>query len=151
MSVSLYSGKVARKLLFLQLMTFVLISVAFWLKSPEWSASALAGGLAAWLPSAMFMLFALRHQAQTPAPGRVAWSFAIGEGLKVVITIVLLIVALGVLILAAELMNTAIEETVDYISTDHDPRAGRAKDAGSAAVAVTAIAGGLAWLVILLG
>ncbi len=28
--------------------------------------------------------------------GRVAWSFAIGEGLKVVITIVLLIVALGV-------------------------------------------------------
>ena len=76
-------------------MTFVLISVAFWLKSPEWSASALAGGLAAWLPSAMFMLFALRHQAQTPAPGRVAWSFAIGEGLKVVITIVLLIVALG--------------------------------------------------------
>ncbi|HGM6748018.1 TPA: F0F1 ATP synthase subunit I [Serratia marcescens] len=122
MSVSLYSGKVARKLLFLQLMTFVLISVAFWLKSPEWSASALAGGLAAWLPSAMFMLFALRHQAQTPAPGRVAWSFAIGEGLKfalrhqaqtpapgrvawsfaigeglkVVITIVLLIVALGV-------------------------------------------------------
>ena len=101
MSVSLYSGKVARKLLFLQLMTFVLISVAFWLKSPEWSASALAGGLAAWLPSAMFMLFALRHQAQTPAPGRVAWSFAIGEGLKVVITIVLLIVALGVLILLA--------------------------------------------------
>ncbi|MBE4975075.1 F0F1 ATP synthase subunit I [Serratia sp. X10] len=96
MSVSLYSGKVARKLLFLQLMTFVLISVAFWLKSPEWGASALAGGLAAWLPSAMFMLFALRHQAQTPAPGRVAWSFAIGEGLKVVITIVLLIVALGV-------------------------------------------------------
>ncbi|KFK92093.1 MULTISPECIES: F0F1 ATP synthase subunit I [unclassified Serratia (in: enterobacteria)] len=96
MSVSLYSGKVARKLLFLQLMTFVLISAAFGLKSLEWSVSALAGGLAAWLPNAMFMLFALRHQAQTPAPGRVAWSFAIGEGLKVVVTIVLLIVALGV-------------------------------------------------------
>lgn len=96
MSVSLYSGKVARKLLLLQLMTFVLISAVFGLKSLEWSGSALAGGLAAWLPNAMFMLFALRHQAQTPAPGRVAWSFAIGEGLKVVITIVLLIVALGV-------------------------------------------------------
>ncbi|VTR20034.1 ATP synthase protein I [Serratia fonticola] len=82
MSVSLYSGKVARKLLLLQLMTFVLISAAFGLKSLEWSGSALAGGLAAWLPNAMFMLFALRHQAQTPAPGRVAWSFAIGEGLK---------------------------------------------------------------------
>lgn len=96
MSVSLYSGKVARKLLFLQLMTFVLLSAAFGLKSLEWSGSALAGGFAAWLPNAMFMLFALRHQAQTPAPGRVAWSFAIGEGLKVAITIVLLIVALGV-------------------------------------------------------
>jgi ATP synthase protein I len=76
-------------------MTFVLISAAFGLKSLEWSVSALAGGIAAWLPNAMFMLFALRHQAKTPAPGRVAWSFAIGEGLKVVITIVLLIVALG--------------------------------------------------------
>jgi ATP synthase protein I len=96
MSVSLYGGKVARKLLFIQLMTFVLLSVAFSLKSLEWSSSALAGGFAAWLPNAMFMLFALRHRAQTPAPGKVAWSFAIGEGLKVVITIVLLIVALGV-------------------------------------------------------
>ncbi|WP_339390372.1 ATP synthase subunit I, partial [Yersinia frederiksenii] len=28
-------------------------------------------------------------------PGRVAWSFAIGEGLKVIMTIILLIVALG--------------------------------------------------------
>ncbi len=62
-----------------------------------------------------------------------------------------LILALGLLILVAELLNTAIEEVVDYISTDYDPRAGRAKDAGSAAVAVTAIAGGVAWLVILLG
>ncbi|PTX53415.1 diacylglycerol kinase (ATP) [Gemmobacter caeni] len=62
-----------------------------------------------------------------------------------------LILALGVLLLAAELMNTAVEEVVDYISTDHDPRAKRAKDAASAAVAVTAIAGGLAWLMILLG
>lgn len=96
MSVSLYNGEVARKLLFLQLMTFVLFSVAFLLKSLEWSASALAGGFAAWLPGALFMLFALRHQAQTPAPGRVAWSFGLSEGLKIVITIVLLIVALGV-------------------------------------------------------
>ncbi|CNI47752.1 F0F1 ATP synthase subunit I [Yersinia mollaretii] len=95
MPVSLYSGKIARKLLFLQLMTFVVLSVAFGFKSLEWSASALAGGLAAWLPSAMFMLFACRHQAKTAAPGRVAWSFAIGEGLKVIVTITLLIVALG--------------------------------------------------------
>lgn len=62
-----------------------------------------------------------------------------------------LILALGLLVLAAELMNTAIEETIDYISTERDPRAGRAKDCGSAAVALTAIAAGVAWLVILIG
>jgi diacylglycerol kinase (ATP) len=62
-----------------------------------------------------------------------------------------LILALGLLVLVAELLNTAIEEAVDYISETEDPRAGRAKDAGSAAVAVSAIAGGLAWLVILIG
>ena len=62
-----------------------------------------------------------------------------------------LILALGLLVLAAELLNTAIEETVDYISTDRNPRAGRAKDCGSAGVALTAIAAGAAWLVILIG
>jgi diacylglycerol kinase (ATP) len=62
-----------------------------------------------------------------------------------------LIYALGILVLAAELLNTAIEEVVDYISTDIDPRAKRAKDAGSAVVTLTAIAGGVAWAVILLG
>jgi diacylglycerol kinase (ATP) len=62
-----------------------------------------------------------------------------------------LILALGLMVLVMELVNTAIEETVDYISEAQDPRAGRAKDAGSAAVAVTAIAAGVAWLVILVG
>lgn len=62
-----------------------------------------------------------------------------------------LILALGLLLLAAELINTAIEEVVDYISEEIDPRAKRAKDAGSAVVAVTAIAGGVAWLVVLAG
>lgn len=62
-----------------------------------------------------------------------------------------LILALGLLVLAAELMNTAIEETIDYISTERDPRAGRAKDCGSAGVALTAIAAGVAWVVILIG
>lgn len=61
------------------------------------------------------------------------------------------ILGLGLLVLAAELVNTAIEETVDYISTGRDPRAGKAKDCGSAAVAVAAIAAGAAWLAILIG
>lgn len=62
-----------------------------------------------------------------------------------------LILALGLLLLAAELANTAIEEVVDYISEQVDPRAKRAKDAGSAMVALTALAGGVAWAVILIG
>ncbi len=59
--------------------------------------------------------------------------------------------ALGILVLAAELMNTAIERTVDYISTAEHDLARRAKDLASATVAVTAIAAGAAWLAILIG
>ena len=53
--------------------------------------------------------------------------------------------------LAAELMNTGLEEAIDYISKADDPRAKKAKDCGSAAVALTALAGGVAWVVILIG
>lgn len=62
-----------------------------------------------------------------------------------------LIIGLGMLVLAAELLNTAIEEVVDHISPGIDPRAKRAKDCGSAGVALTALAAGAAWLVVLFG
>ena len=62
-----------------------------------------------------------------------------------------LILALGLLILAAELINTAIEEVVDHISPGPHPQAKKAKDCGSACVALTAIATGLAWTVVLIG
>ena len=62
-----------------------------------------------------------------------------------------LILALGLLVLAAELLNTAIEEVVDFISPGIDPRAKKAKDCGSAGVALAAIAAGVAWLVVLIG
>jgi diacylglycerol kinase (ATP) len=62
-----------------------------------------------------------------------------------------LILALGLMLLAAELMNTGLEEVVDYLSRETDPRAKKAKDCGSAAVALTAIAGGVAWAVVLTG
>ena len=61
-----------------------------------------------------------------------------------------LILALGVLVLAAEALNTAIEYTIDYISTEKHPMAGRAKDAGSAGVFLAAVAAGLAWAVVLI-
>jgi diacylglycerol kinase (ATP) len=62
-----------------------------------------------------------------------------------------LILALGLLVLAAELINTAIEEVVDHISPVTDPRAKKAKDCGSACVALAAIAAGVAWGVVLVG
>jgi len=61
------------------------------------------------------------------------------------------ILGLGLVVLAAELFNTAIEGVVDMVAPGPDPRAEKAKDCGSAGVALCAIAGGLAWLVILLG
>jgi diacylglycerol kinase (ATP) len=62
-----------------------------------------------------------------------------------------LILALGLLVLAAELINTGLEEVVDHLSPDRDPRAKKAKDCGSACVALTAIAAGVAWVVVLVG
>ena len=63
----------------------------------------------------------------------------LGDGVRV------LILVLGLLVLVAELFNTAIERAVDHTSTDHNVLAGQAKDAASAAVALTAITAGVAW------
>jgi len=62
-----------------------------------------------------------------------------------------LILSLGILVLAAELMNTAIEKAVDHTSLEPHPLAKIAKDCASGAVAITAIAAGVAWLAILIG
>ncbi len=62
-----------------------------------------------------------------------------------------LIFASGMMILVAELLNTAVEEAVNRISTARHPLAEKAKDAGSAAVAVAAITAGGVWLLVLLG
>jgi len=61
-----------------------------------------------------------------------------------------LLLALG-LLLAAELFNTAVEAAVDFVSTARDPRAAMAKECASAAVALTALAGFVAWCAILWG
>ena len=95
MSVSLYSVKLARAVLVVQLVTFVVIGALFALKDVTWGASAIAGGVAAWLPNILFTFLAWRLQDQTPAKGRVAWSFALGEVLKVFATVIFLAVALG--------------------------------------------------------
>ena len=54
------------------------------------------------------------------------------------------------LILIVELINTGIESVADRISTDHHELVKKAKDVGSAAVLLTIIATGIAWLLILI-
>lgn len=61
------------------------------------------------------------------------------------------VLALGLLVLVTELLNTAIEAVVDLASPERHPLAGRAKDCGSAAVVVAALAAGIGWAVILMG
>ena len=56
------------------------------------------------------------------------------------------LVAVGMLVLAIELLNTAIEKLADRLTTAHDPQIGRVKDLGSAAVGVALLAAGSFWL-----
>ena len=51
----------------------------------------------------------------------------------------------GVMVLAFECLNTAIERVVDDAGEHRRERARQAKDAGSAAVAVAGVAVGCAW------
>lgn len=62
----------------------------------------------------------------------------------------LLLGSLG-LVLTAELVNSAIEAAVDRHGPERHPLAGRAKDAGSAAVLVALVVAALTWLLLLLG
>ena len=55
----------------------------------------------------------------------------------------------GVMVLALECLNTAVERVVDDVSEARRPRAKQAKDAGSAAVALGGIAVGVAWVCVL--
>lgn len=95
MSASLYSGNVARKLLSLQLVVMIVLGLLFYFKDPVWGASAIGGGMAVWLPNALFAFFAWRHQVHTPSKGRIAWSFALGEIVKMLVTFSILVLALA--------------------------------------------------------
>ncbi len=53
--------------------------------------------------------------------------------------------------LIGELVNTAIETTVDRISKDYHELSGRAKDIGSAIVFSTFCGAGLVWAIVVIG
>ena len=61
-----------------------------------------------------------------------------------------LLVGSVMLVLIVELLNSAVEATVDRISFENHRLAKRAKDIGSAAVMVALVGAGLTWLLILL-
>jgi diacylglycerol kinase (ATP) len=62
-----------------------------------------------------------------------------------------LLVAPVLLILIVELLNSAIEATVDRIGFERHTLAGLAKDIGSAAVLMSFVLLGVVWLLVLLG
>ena len=61
-----------------------------------------------------------------------------------------LLFAIGILILAAECMNTAVEHTIDLVMPEQHELAKKAKDAASTGVALTAVAGLVAWVMVLI-
>ncbi len=52
-------------------------------------------------------------------------------------------------VLAAEMVNSAIESVVDRISDEHHELAGRAKDQGSALVFIAIAAAAVVWLLVI--
>ncbi len=61
----------------------------------------------------------------------------------------ILLVGSVLLVLVAELLNSAVESVVDRIGSEYHELSGRAKDIGSAAVFVAMLITGLTWLLIL--
>lgn len=57
----------------------------------------------------------------------------------------LLLVATWMLVMIVEILNTAVEATVDRISDEKHPLSGQAKDLGSAAVFLSLVLTALVW------
>jgi diacylglycerol kinase (ATP) len=58
----------------------------------------------------------------------------------------LALIAVVLLLMLTELLNTAIEKLADLVNPEHHPQIGIVKDMGSAAVGVALIIAGLTWL-----
>jgi diacylglycerol kinase (ATP) len=56
-----------------------------------------------------------------------------------------MLIAVCLLVLITELLNSALETALDRVGEDHHPLTERAKDMGSAAVAVSMVLAGLVW------
>jgi diacylglycerol kinase (ATP) len=58
----------------------------------------------------------------------------------------LTLIAVVLMVLVIELLNTMMEKLSDFVAPGRDERIGRIKDMGSAAVGLAIIAAGLIWL-----
>lgn len=58
----------------------------------------------------------------------------------------LFLIVVVVAIMIVELLNTAIEKLADRVTMEHDPIIKRVKDMGSAAVGLSLLVAGAAWL-----
>lgn len=112
--------------------------------------SPLRGGrwLAAWRCSVAGLRHAFGHEA---AFRQEVIAFAVLAPLAIWLPVPaverLLIVASMLLVMVVELLNSAVEATVDRISLDRHPLSGQAKDLGSAAVTVALLISALCWSV----
>ena len=60
------------------------------------------------------------------------------------------VIGLGLIVLAIEALNSAIERTVDLAMPDRHPLAGRAKDAASGAVLLAGVGWAVVWAGVIL-
>ncbi|MFT3756341.1 MAG: diacylglycerol kinase [Pseudoxanthomonas sp.] len=106
-------------------------------KALKWS---LQGLRAAWLHESSFRLEACLFLVLAPLAGWLG-----GDGIERA-----LLIGSMLLVLSAELLNSAIEAVIERYGPEHHELAGRAKDMGSAAVFVLMLNVLLCWGVILL-
>lgn len=102
------------------------------------TANSFAGLRAAWSNEAAFRQECVLAIVLIPA------AFWIGD------TVVELVLLIGsvLLVLIVEILNSAIEATVDRIGTERHELSGRAKDLGSAAVFLSLLLTGVTWALI---
>lgn len=110
-------------------------------------------GLARFAAAFRYSIAGLRHVFRHEAAVReelVALVVLIPVSVALPVTAVehLLLVCSMLLVLLVELLNTAVEATVDRISEERHPLSGLAKDLGSAAVLIALLMSALCWLVI---
>lgn len=89
-------GVTISRILILQFVILLVISLFFTRNDPRLGAAALAGGLALCIPNVIFALITQFKEPPPPLSGSITWIFFIGWMLKILITIALLIIMIGI-------------------------------------------------------